>query len=127
MLLVNGVLLVVSNLSTMSLPRLPRHVLHFVSSEGNWYRWDLLITFIGYTLGMALILFLRDYDALPGSICFNAVASKGLGDESFLIILAGSLILTGLTTMAILECYLKWGFHLLCDHRRFEYTAYHEE
>ena len=110
----------------MSLPRLPRHVLHFVSSEGNWYRWDLLITFIGYTLGMAIILILRDYDALPGSICFNAVTSKGLDDESFFFILAGSLFLAGLTSMIVLECYLKWGFGLLCEHRRYEHTPYHE-
>ena len=125
--LVRNAILVISSLSALSLPRLPRNALHFQPLEKCWYRWESRITFIGYTLGMALILILRDYDALPGSICFNTVTSKGLDDESFFFILVGSLFLAGLTSIIVLECYLKWGSHLLCEHRRYEHKAYQEE
>ena len=102
----------ITSLSSLSLPRLPGNMLRFLGAEMDWYRWSSIITFVGYTLGMAIILFLHDYDALPTHTCFGESSIIPHGVYQFIIFV----IALGLIKLIILECYLKWGYHLLFDH-----------
>ena len=97
----------------MSLPRLPRHTLHFKAIEKNWYRWEPRITFVGYTLCMAIILILNDHGALPRVTCMDSEKSILKYENSFVLVLTCGITVLGMINLIILEGFLKWGAHLL--------------
>jgi len=117
-----NVILVISSLSALSLPRLPRHALHFQAAEKTWYRWESRITFLGYTLTMAIVLLLRDFGALPFSNCSGSEASFLRQDENFVVSMTLATIFSGIMNLIILEFYLKWGKDLLLEHTKYKLT-----
>lgn len=103
-----NIFLILSNFSTLSLPRLPQNTLHFKDVEKTWYRWDSRVSFLGYSLCMALILLLRDQ-----GLIFPAKCSVLVGDSAFIVSLITSIVILGILSILIVELYLKWGDHLL--------------
>ena len=108
LLSVRNVVLMVSSLCTIALPRLPQHTLHFKAVEELWYRWESRVSFAGYSLCMALILFLQDHHMVVKTNC-SVLVSK----SSFIIPLVCSIFVLGLINLVIVELYIKCGKHLL--------------
>ena len=111
------------SLTALSLPRLPAYARYFEAAEEGWYRGESMIAFVGYTLGMAIILFLRDFGAIQFSTCLGADTSLLPIEDDHVVLVICSVSFIGLISLILMGCYLKWGRHLLLEHSKYKFNS----
>ena len=102
-LLVGNILLVLTSMVSMALPRLPQHASYLREVETLYLRWEARIAFIVYILTFACIMWIRDFGGLTTHECARISI-----DESFIVPLLVSIIAFGILYLVVLECYIKY-------------------